>query len=48
MNDPVNHPEHYTKGRQYEIIAFLEDWGLDPLSWQCPKIYLTGRTERRF
>ena len=29
MSDPVNHPEHYTKGRQYETIAVLEDWGLD-------------------
>ena len=26
MNDPVNHPSHYTAGHRIEVIEFLEDW----------------------
>jgi hypothetical protein len=25
MSDPVNHPPHYTTGRQFEVIEVLED-----------------------
>jgi hypothetical protein len=25
MSDPVNHPPHYTVGRQFEVIEVLED-----------------------
>jgi hypothetical protein len=28
MNDPINHPEHYTQGR-IEVIDFIEDQRLD-------------------
>lgn len=28
MNDPVNHPSHYTEGHRIELIEFLEDWML--------------------
>ena len=27
MNDPVNHPAHYTDGK-YEVIDFIESWTL--------------------
>lgn len=27
VNDPVNHPSHYTFGK-YEVIDVIEDWGL--------------------
>jgi hypothetical protein len=37
MNDPVNHPAHYTFGK-YEVIDVLEDWfPTDPLLWQVGK-----------
>ena len=26
--DNVNHPKHYTEGRQYETIDVIEDWKL--------------------
>ena len=26
VNDPVNHPAHYTEGHCIEVIDFLEDW----------------------
>lgn len=26
MNDPVNHPHHYTEGRKFEVIDVIEDW----------------------
>lgn len=28
VNDPVNHPSHYTEGHRIEVIEFLEDWML--------------------
>jgi len=28
LNDPVNHPSHYTDGHKIEVIEFLEDWML--------------------
>ena len=28
MSDPVNQPDHYVKGRKYEPIEVMEDWGL--------------------
>ena len=28
MNDPVNHPSHYTFGK-IEVIEVIEDWNLD-------------------
>jgi len=27
--DAVNHPSHYTEGRQYEPIKVIQDWELD-------------------
>ena len=27
MDDPVDHPKHYTSGR-FEVIDVIEDWGL--------------------
>ena len=27
MDDPINHPAHYTKGN-YEVIDIIEDWDL--------------------
>lgn len=26
IDDPVNHPAHYTSGGKIEVIEFLEDW----------------------
>lgn len=28
VDDPVNHPSHYTAGHKIEVIQFLEDWML--------------------
>lgn len=28
MNDPINHPSHYTFGK-IEVIEVIEDWNLD-------------------
>jgi len=37
MNDPVNHPKHYTFGK-FEVIDVLEDFfPTDPLLWQVGK-----------
>jgi hypothetical protein len=37
INDPVNHPSHYTFGK-YEVIDVLMDWFPDaPLLWQVVK-----------
>jgi hypothetical protein len=37
LEDPVNHPSHYTFGK-YEVIDVLEDWcSDDPLIWQVLK-----------
>lgn len=37
MNDPVNHPTHYTFGK-YEVIDVLMDWFPEaPLLWQVVK-----------
>jgi len=37
MNDPVNHPAHYTFGK-FEVIDVLEDFfPTDPLLWQVGK-----------
>jgi hypothetical protein len=37
MDDPVNHPDHYTFGK-FEVIDVLEDWfPTDPLLWQVGK-----------
>lgn len=27
--DNVNHPSHYSEGRNYEPIDVIDDWGLD-------------------
>ena len=26
--DAINHPNHYVKGRKYEPLHVIEDWGL--------------------
>lgn len=37
MNDPVNHPSHYTFGK-YEVLDVLQDWfPTSPLLWQVVK-----------
>jgi len=37
MDDPVNHPAHYTFGK-FEVIDVLEDFfPTDPLLWQVGK-----------
>lgn len=37
INDPVNHPNHYTFGR-FEVIDVLMDWFSDkPILWQVGK-----------
>lgn len=37
IEDPVNHPSHYTFGK-FEVIEVLEDWfPQDPLLWQVGK-----------
>ena len=28
MSDIINKPDHYTKGRQYEPLDVMQDWGL--------------------
>lgn len=29
MEDAVNHPDHYTKGKKIEPIKVIEDWDLN-------------------
>jgi hypothetical protein len=37
VDDPVNHPGHYTFGK-HEVIDILEEWfPADPLLWQVGK-----------
>lgn len=39
MNDPVNHPQHYTQGR-YEVIDVIEDaLGAEGIESRVPSVF---------
>jgi hypothetical protein len=40
VNDPVNHPHHYTEGRAFEVIDVIEDW-----AGRAPDAVNLGQTE---
>ena len=46
LDDPVNHPSHYTAGHKIEVIQFLEDWMLPFHLANCVKyICRAGRKD---